>query len=455
MACSRKAELIRGSMFVMLGLSLLWEGGCTVNVQQTPRATYEPAPPPPQPAPQPQSAVVVEEYQPPPAPVVTVYETDLSPYGSWVDVQGYGRCWSPSGRPSDWQPYTVGHWVYSDYGWTWVPEDDEAQWGVVTYHYGRWYLDPSQGWVWIPGTTWAPAWVAWREGGGYCGWAPLPPQAGFGTQVSVAVVDQYLPPERYVYCNEQYVNDNRVDQHIVHNNVTIINQTVNITNITVENDHVVNRGISVTNVQNATGRPVEKVALAPATTPEQARTLAAAGQPVVYAPPAVQKAEEQRMAAAKPQAKNPSTPAPANPRSANVAEPQPTSPTHVYQAENENSPADKTPPPGGQKPVNAQEEKPSPDQQQAADAKARQEQEPAAKQQEQQGAADTKAQADAKAQDDAKAQAQAKAKADEKAKADDKTDEKAKADDKTKQQQEPAENAKSDKSTTKPSEPKN
>ena len=49
-----------------------------------------------------------------------------------------------------------------------------ASWGVVTYHYGRWYEDPREGWVWVPGSTWAPAWVSWREGGGYCGWALRP-----------------------------------------------------------------------------------------------------------------------------------------------------------------------------------------------------------------------------------------------------------------------------------------
>jgi hypothetical protein len=33
------------------------------------------------------------------------------------------------------------------------------------------------GWVWVPGTRWAPAWVSWRSGDGYYGWAPLPPDA--------------------------------------------------------------------------------------------------------------------------------------------------------------------------------------------------------------------------------------------------------------------------------------
>lgn len=35
------------------------------------------------------------------------------------------------------------------------------------------------GWVWVPGVEWAPAWVSWRVGGGYIGWAPLPPHGVF------------------------------------------------------------------------------------------------------------------------------------------------------------------------------------------------------------------------------------------------------------------------------------
>lgn len=309
-----------GGLGILAGLLQL-QGGCT----------YESSPQPPSGGDQ-----AAASYDPPPAPVVTEYQQDLDPYGSWVTVAGYGQCWRPADRPDGWEPYTVGHWEYCDAGWTWVAESDEAQWGDICYHYGRWYRDPSQGWVWIPGTTWAPAWVAWREGNGYCGWAPLPPQAGFGPDVSVAAVDQYVPAQQFVYCSEQYVNSPRVDEHFVRNDTTIINQTTNITNITVVNDVVVNRGIAVNNVQRATGRPVEKVELARASSAEQARALAASGKPVVFAPLAVQQAakegpEKVRSAPAaapqqayvppKPEAENraaanPPAPAPAPERSA-------------------------------------------------------------------------------------------------------------------------------------------
>jgi len=53
-------------------------------------------------------------------------------------------------------------------------------WGWATYHYGRWVNLDGTGWCWVPGYTWAPAWVSWRYGDGYCGWAPLPPDSFVG-----------------------------------------------------------------------------------------------------------------------------------------------------------------------------------------------------------------------------------------------------------------------------------
>ena len=78
--------------------------------------------------------------------------------------------------PADWRPYTRGRWIYTDdWGWYWEAADEEAAWGWVAYHYGRWVLDHDLGWIWVPGEDWGPAWVDWRYGDDYVGWAPLPP----------------------------------------------------------------------------------------------------------------------------------------------------------------------------------------------------------------------------------------------------------------------------------------
>ena len=102
---------------------------------------------------------------------------------SWVDVEGYGRCWRPAAASDpNWHPYcNRGHWIYSDAGWFWQSDDS---WGDIVFHYGRWYLG-SAGWVWVPGYDWAPAWVSWRHADAYCGWAPLPPAAVYRAGVGL------------------------------------------------------------------------------------------------------------------------------------------------------------------------------------------------------------------------------------------------------------------------------
>jgi hypothetical protein len=104
------------------------------------------------------------------------FHVALEPYGAWHHHRRFGDVWVPASRSRDWRPYTVGHWVYTDdYGWYWVTDDQEADWGWITYHYGRWYRDADFGWFWIPNDVWGPAWVDWRYGDQYVGWAPEPP----------------------------------------------------------------------------------------------------------------------------------------------------------------------------------------------------------------------------------------------------------------------------------------
>jgi len=104
------------------------------------------------------------------------FRVALEPYGAWRHHRRFGDVWVPASRPRDWRPYTVGHWVYTDdYGWYWVTDDQEADWGWIAYHYGRWYRDADYGWCWIANDVWGPAWVDWRYSDQYVGWAPEPP----------------------------------------------------------------------------------------------------------------------------------------------------------------------------------------------------------------------------------------------------------------------------------------
>ena len=117
-------------------------------------------------------------YQQPNSSSTYFYNT-LSPYGTWINVNGYGLCWQPTATVVNrgWQPYcNNGYWVYSDCGWYWA---SDYSWGWAPFHYGRWFHHNRWGWCWAPDTVWGPSWVSWRYTGGYCGWAPLPPTACF------------------------------------------------------------------------------------------------------------------------------------------------------------------------------------------------------------------------------------------------------------------------------------
>jgi hypothetical protein len=106
---------------------------------------------------------------------VEVFYDELAPYGEWIEIHGYGRVWQPSAAVvgADFVPYsTGGAWIYTDCGWTF---ETGWAWGWAPFHYGRWMFHAAYGWVWLPDTVWGPAWVEWRFGGGYVGWAPLPP----------------------------------------------------------------------------------------------------------------------------------------------------------------------------------------------------------------------------------------------------------------------------------------
>lgn len=108
------------------------------------------------------------EAEPAAGPTVEEFQEKLSPYGTWTSLPTYGLVWQPTGMAAGWRPYLWGQWVWTRWGWTWVSDEP---WGWGPYHYGRWVH--HNGWYWVPGRVWGPAWVSWRWGGGVAGWCPL------------------------------------------------------------------------------------------------------------------------------------------------------------------------------------------------------------------------------------------------------------------------------------------
>jgi hypothetical protein len=182
--------------------------------------------------------------------------------GDWIETDNYGYVWRPNVATRDpaWRPYTNGHWASTDYGWAWISDEP---FGWATYHFGRWTRLRGLGWVWVPGDDWAPAWVSWRSGDDYVGWAPLPPEArddageigvwadsSFGLDavqyVFVAVPEFCAPAIQRVVLSPQQ-------------NIVVINKTVNITNISIKNRVVINRGPKVEVIKNRSKHPVTQL----------------------------------------------------------------------------------------------------------------------------------------------------------------------------------------------------
>ncbi len=143
------------------------------------------------------------------------FNAPLSSCGTWVEVGSYGRCWRPAGVVVGWRPYCNGYWVWTDCGWYWASDEP---WAWACYHYGSWVYDPDYGWIWVPGVEWAPAWVCWRFGGGFVGWAPI----GFHAR---------RPDDAaFVFVDNDHFGGHISSRTVIVNNPAIVRQTRFISN---------------------------------------------------------------------------------------------------------------------------------------------------------------------------------------------------------------------------------
>ena len=244
---------------------------------------------------------------------VVGYE-DLDEYGGWRPVPEYGTVWFPHTVVVGWAPYRYGHWVWiSPWGWTWV---DDEPWGFAPFHYGRWVMVGGV-WGWVPcppravavayvRPVYAPALVAWvggahwgvgvavGGGGGGVAWFPLGPR------------DVYCPSyhvsQRYVQnvniSNTTIINRTQVTN--VYNNV-YVNKTVNVTNITYQNQTAPNAVTATSHQAFTSAQPVRSnmirvnerevgsapvAPMTPAVAPQQ-RSVLGAGSEARVRPPAV------------------------------------------------------------------------------------------------------------------------------------------------------------------------
>lgn len=196
-----------------------------------------------------------------------LFYDQLSPYGFWVNDPYYGYIWVPEVGPGFYPYSTNGYWTYTHFGWTWV---SDYPWGWAPFHYGRWYYDPFYGHVWIPGTEWGPAWVVWRHGHGYYGWAPLGPDIS----IQVAFRPTYvIPHEHWIFVRERDFGRRDLNRYYVDrsSNVNIYNNTTVIQNTYVDasRNSTYISGPDRVQVEKVTGRTIKPVAVRDADQPRQ------------------------------------------------------------------------------------------------------------------------------------------------------------------------------------------
>lgn len=175
-----------------------------------------------------------------------LFYNELSPYGHWDRHDNYGDIWFPRAE-ANFRPYgTNGYWAMTEYGNTWVSEYD---WGWAPFHYGRWVYTNHRGWGWIPGYEWGPAWVDWRSGGGYYGWAPMAPAVGLTVSVG-------LPINLWVFLPTRRIYDRHIHRHWSHGHRNIYNRTTIINNTYIVNNNRYYGGPARRDIERHIGRRV-------------------------------------------------------------------------------------------------------------------------------------------------------------------------------------------------------
>lgn len=228
---------------------------------------------------------------PAPAPQVEVsysnFYSSLAPYGTWVELDGYGRVWQPTVVVvnNSWSPYfDGGRWIYTDAGWYW---SSDYSWGWAPFHYGRWFRHYRLGWCWTPDLVWGPSWVTWRYNDAYCGWAPLPPAAcytpgygftyygssvGFGFGFGLGWSSYTFIGWDHFHHNDHHYRYNHLHAVPSHRAHDVYNNTTVVTRIVGNNNTVINEGISAQRVEAATRTRVERVNLRETRSPDVVRS---------------------------------------------------------------------------------------------------------------------------------------------------------------------------------------
>lgn len=203
---------------------------------------------------------------------ISYFYNTLAPYGDWIQYNPYGFVWIPRHMGYRWRPYSNGHWVYTDYGWTWIAYEP---WGNIVFHYGRWGWDDEIGWFWVPDTTWGPAWVSWRMSDQYVGWAPLQPEFSFQVGMNFNSPSLNIPIVFWVFIQAPHFMDQDLNPYVLpyERNQTLIGFTTMHNHLYTRNNRIINEGIAVNDVRRITRRNISTYTLRDAQRPEATRIV--------------------------------------------------------------------------------------------------------------------------------------------------------------------------------------
>jgi hypothetical protein len=214
----------------------------------------------------------------------------LESHGQWIDLDSYGTVWAPLGVRADWRPYADGRWIYTELGWLWLGDEP---WAWAVYHYGRWLEDPDHGWVWVPSSTWGSAWVAWRRGKGWVGWAPLPPDARWTADAGLSMdpkeLDKAIPGRSWSFVSARDFTSSKLRGRIapIGRNTTLLSLTMNVTRYAVSGSRPAERGMTAEGV-GLGGRPPRPIRVTTARAPRINRAeIVSSGAVEVYRPEAI------------------------------------------------------------------------------------------------------------------------------------------------------------------------
>jgi len=168
----------------------------------------------------------------------------------------------------EYTPYLNGQWVYTDEGWYFKANTSQED---LTSHYGRWSKDKELGWVWLPGKTYSPAWVDWRQNDDYVAWAPVPP--GTYIENDAVNVKEQINENRYTIVEKKSMTEPSVYkyryQYVENKNKIMIKEMTKTDGVMIKEKTVINKGPDVSDIEKKSGKKIEPVKIKKVKTKEE------------------------------------------------------------------------------------------------------------------------------------------------------------------------------------------